>query len=84
MSYIITTLTSVYFNMNCCNNCNSDQLIEGLVKNEELIFCIGSTNNKSLSPKPLALACEDCGHIHLNFSPDVLKIKFCKDIDSVN
>jgi len=61
-----------------CSVCNSGNLIEGkMVGSNELVFYLAN-RGKKISKDSKAVACMDCGHIHLAFNSKSLKIKFIK------
>ncbi len=63
-----------------CDRCDSSDLIEGkLMNSDELVFLVSETK-RQISKKASAVACVNCGHIHLiDFNPISVKICFCKE-----
>ncbi|MCP4725370.1 MAG: hypothetical protein GY863_10055 [bacterium] len=63
-----------------CPRCNSNRLIEGkLDASGRLIFIYSLKERKVVSQTPLAITCEDCGHMQFNYNPESLTICFSKN-----
>ena len=61
-----------------CSICLSPNLLGGkIVGSNEVIFSL-SQSGKAISETSKAIACVDCGHIHLGFNSKSLKIRFVK------
>ncbi|MFC1492966.1 hypothetical protein ACFL6O_03330 [candidate division KSB1 bacterium] len=62
-----------------CPRCQSSSLIEGkLDSSGRLVFICSLKERKVISQAPLAITCEDCGHMQFNYDPESLTICFTK------
>ncbi|MFC1565045.1 hypothetical protein ACFL6G_08925 [candidate division KSB1 bacterium] len=63
-----------------CPRCKSNDLIEGKMDSSgRLVFVYSLKSRKVISRTPMAIACENCGHIQFNYNPESLTICFTKN-----